>query len=139
MYSQYNLLQPQTHTIYPAFVSCSIVIVLSNTCMVPLEVGMGWFESSCIFTASGIMYKCPKWQHMCPPAVRSRVIILRLTCTAKSKLLALVTEVCDTVSRNSALVKYLLGYYIIITLVQSYAGEYHEFVAVCIVTSAQHE
>ena len=30
-------------------------------------------------------------------------------------------------------------YYIIITIVQSYTGKYHEFVAVCIVTSAQHE
>ena len=29
--------------------------------------------------------------------------------------------------------------YIIITIVQSYTGKYHEFVAVCIVTSAQHE
>jgi len=30
-------------------------------------------------------------------------------------------------------------YYIIITIVRSYTGKYHEFVAVCIVTSAQHE
>ena len=29
--------------------------------------------------------------------------------------------------------------YIIITIVRSYTGKYHEFVAVCIVTSAQHE
>ena len=29
--------------------------------------------------------------------------------------------------------------YISITIVQSYTGKYHEFVAVCIVTSAQHE
>ena len=29
--------------------------------------------------------------------------------------------------------------YIIITIVQSYTEKYHEFVAVCIVTSAQHE
>ena len=28
---------------------------------------------------------------------------------------------------------------IIITTVQSYTGKYHEFVAVCIVTSTQHE
>ena len=28
---------------------------------------------------------------------------------------------------------------IIITIVRSYTGKYHEFVAVCIVTSAQHE
>ena len=31
------------------------------------------------------------------------------------------------------------NYYIIITIVQSYTGKYHEFVAVCIVMSAQHE
>ena len=30
-------------------------------------------------------------------------------------------------------------YYISITIVQSYTGKYHESVAVCIVTSAQHE
>ena len=30
-------------------------------------------------------------------------------------------------------------YYISITIVQSYTGKYHEFVAVCIVTSVQHE
>ena len=30
-------------------------------------------------------------------------------------------------------------YYISITIVPSYTGKYHEFVAVCIVTSAQHE
>ena len=30
-------------------------------------------------------------------------------------------------------------YNIIITIVRSYTGKYHEFVAVCIVTSAQHE
>ena len=30
-------------------------------------------------------------------------------------------------------------YYIIITIVQSYTGKYHEFVAICIVTSAQHK
>ena len=29
--------------------------------------------------------------------------------------------------------------YIIITIVPSYTGKYHEFVAICIVTSAQHE
>ena len=29
--------------------------------------------------------------------------------------------------------------YISITIVQSYTGKYHEFVAVCIITSAQHE
>ena len=29
--------------------------------------------------------------------------------------------------------------YISITVVESYTGKYHEFVAVCIVTSAQHE
>ena len=43
-------------------------------------------------------------------AVRNRVIILRLTCTAKAKLLALVTKVCDSVSRNAVLVKYLVRY-----------------------------
>ena len=32
-----------------------------------------------------------------------------------------------------------LHYYIIITIVRSHTGKYHEFVAVCIVTSAQHE
>lgn len=31
------------------------------------------------------------------------------------------------------------SYYIIITIVQSYTEKYHEFVAVFIVTSAQHE
>ena len=30
-------------------------------------------------------------------------------------------------------------YYINITIVQSYTGKYHEFVAVCIVTSTQHK
>ena len=30
-------------------------------------------------------------------------------------------------------------YYISITIVQSYTGKYREFVAVCTVTSAQHE
>jgi len=30
-------------------------------------------------------------------------------------------------------------YYITITIVRSYTEKYHEFVAVCIVTSAQHE
>ena len=30
-------------------------------------------------------------------------------------------------------------YYISITVVQSYTGKYHEFAAVCIVMSAQHE
>ena len=29
--------------------------------------------------------------------------------------------------------------YIIITIVQTYTGKYHEFVVICIVTSAQHE
>ena len=29
--------------------------------------------------------------------------------------------------------------YIIITIVRGYTGKYHEFLAVCIVTSAQHE
>ena len=32
-----------------------------------------------------------------------------------------------------------LSYYVSITIVQSYTGKYHEFVAVCIVTSAQHK
>ena len=36
-------------------------------------------------------------------------------------------------------VYFILQYYIIITIVQSYTGKYHEFVAVCIVTSVQHE
>ena len=72
-------------------------------------------------------------------AVRSQVIIFRWTCTAKAKLLALASKVCESASRNAVLIKYLVGYYIIITLVQSYAGKYHEFVAVCIVMSAQHE
>ena len=30
-------------------------------------------------------------------------------------------------------------YYISITIVQSYTGKYHKVVAVCIVTSVQHE
>ena len=30
-------------------------------------------------------------------------------------------------------------YYISITIVRSYTGKYYEFVAICIVTSAQHE
>ena len=33
----------------------------------------------------------------------------------------------------------IFQYYISITIVQSYTGKYHEFVAVCIVMSAQHK
>ena len=32
-----------------------------------------------------------------------------------------------------------VDYYISITIVQSYTGKYHEFVAVCIVMSVQHK
>ena len=32
-----------------------------------------------------------------------------------------------------------VDYYISIIIVQNYTGKYHKFVAVCIVTSAQHE
>ena len=39
---------------------------------------------------------------------------------------------------TSAALHHLL-YYIIITIVRSYTGKYHEFLAVCIVMSAQHE
>ena len=40
---------------------------------------------------------------------------------------------------EQVLLSFIVCYYIIITIVQSYTGKYHEFVAVCIVTSAQHE
>ena len=80
--------------------------MLPNT--VPLGVG---YESSCISTATEIMYSglggsiCIHYA-----AVRNQVMILRLTCPAKAKLLALVTKVGDSVSRNAVLVKHLVGY-----------------------------
>ena len=37
------------------------------------------------------------------------------------------------------LVNHELEYYTSITIVQSYTGKYHSFVAICIVTSVQHE
>ena len=44
-----------------------------------------------------------------------------------------------SVSYCSGIASYYGDTYIIITIVRSYSGKYHEFVAVCIVTSAQHE
>ena len=52
-----------------------------------------------------------------------------------------VTNVVGSVTSSAAQLTVLskFVYYIIITIVQSYTGKYHEFVAVCIVTSVQHE
>ena len=53
--------------------------------------------------------------------------------------LSLFTAINRTVYNYSIYNLCFLLYYIIITIVRSYTGKYHEFVAVCIVTSAQHE
>ena len=46
-----------------------------------------------------------------------------------------VIEICDGI-----IFDFYTGLpHLSITIIQSYTGKYHEFVAICIVTSAQHE
>ena len=88
---------------------------------------LNYYEAYCLLQSCIVSYFWQGLFHVCAPRAW-------LTCEV-------AREYTDILIAKVVLFKpfKVWLYYIIITIVQSYTGKYHKFIAVCIVTSAQHE
>ena len=91
------------------------------------------FIKSCLFTASHTRIRISHYKsRVLHPNVQWKLYKkMSLVCCRWHCYSCCVLVIIQTAANSC--------YYISITIVQSYTGKYHEFVAVCIVTSAQHE